>query len=357
MKWLSDRAVDRLREVADTPDLSGTRYRLVERLGRGGMGTVYLAEDTALGRRLALKVLHEPDAPANLAARLLREAQILARLEHPGIVPVHDVGTLADGRVFYTMKYVEGARLDRHLESVAALTDRLRIFARICEAVAFAHAQGFLHRDLKPENVMVGPFGEVLVMDWGVAKVLRAASRATEAASPGASPAPAADEVSPAKVAPADSAAFLPAETEHGAVLGTPGYMAPEQARGEAQSLDQRADVFALGAILQFLLTGRAPDGLTSADNSAAGMPTRHVPGALRAICAKAMASEPAGRYPSAQELAADVARYLDGLPVAAYPENVFRRTARLVSRHRVAVLLVTAYLLMRVLLLFFMGR
>jgi eukaryotic-like serine/threonine-protein kinase len=338
MKWLSDRALERLREAAGSPDLSGTRYRLVERLGRGGMGTVYLVEDTALGRRLALKVLHEPDAPADLAARLLREARILARLEHPGIVPVHDVGTLTEGRVFYTMKYVQGARLDQHLEMVHALPDRLRIFARICEAVAFAHAQGFLHRDLKPENVMVGPFGEVLVMDWGVAKVLRAQP----------------EENPPERAA---GATLQSADTEQGAVLGTPGYMAPEQARGETQNLDQRADVYSLGAILRFCLAGRGSEAIASAGDGHPATPTGRVPRALEAICAKAMASDSAGRYSSAPELAADVARYLDGLPVAAYPENMFRRAARLVSRHRVAILLVTAYLVTRVLLLILMGR
>ena len=347
MKWLSDRAVERLREAAHAPDLSGTRYRPVERLGRGGMGTVYLAEDSALGRRLALKVLHDPDASGELAARLLREARILARLEHPGIVPVHDVGTLADGRAFYTMKYVQGARLDRHIQAVTALPDRLRIFQKICEAAAFAHAHGVLHRDLKPENVMVGPFGEVLVMDWGVAKILQA-HRGT----PSWTPAPNLTQAPAAAVAAeTDEASIalpeLPAETEHGAVLGTPGYMAPEQARGETQNLDQTADVFALGAILRFLLTGRAPDegGMAS------------IPKALGAICAKAMAQEPAGRYVTAQDLALDVARYLDGAPVEAYPENLFRKAGRLISRHRVAILLVTAYLVMRVLLLYFMGR
>src|SRR5216683_3592012 len=173
MKFLSDKAVDRLRQTANTPDVSGTRYQLLERVARGGMGTVYAALDEALERRVALKVLDVPVADDDFARRLNREARVLARLEHPGIVPVHDVGTLSDGRVFYTMKFVEGHRLDKHIESVASTPDRLRIFLRICDAVAFAHARGVLHRDLKPANIMVGPFGEVLVMDWGLAKLLR----------------------------------------------------------------------------------------------------------------------------------------------------------------------------------------
>src|SRR3984885_3912381 len=170
MSWLSDDAVARLRDAASEPDLAGTPYRFVGALGRGGMGAVFLVEDPRLGRRVAMKVLDLPDRAGDLEARLLREARVLAQIEHPGIVPVHEVGALADGRVFYTMKCVEGKRLDQHIESVDSTPDRLRIFVRICDAVAFAHDRGVLHRDLKPANVMVGPFGEVLVMDWGLAK-------------------------------------------------------------------------------------------------------------------------------------------------------------------------------------------
>src|SRR5437899_9138834 len=173
MKFLSNNALERLREGAEAPDLASTRYRLLERIARGGMGVVYAAQDENLQRRVALKVLDVPGTDGDLANRLVREARVLARLDHPGIVPVHDVGTLADGRVFYTMKFVEGHRLDKHIESVASTPDRLRIFLRICDAVAFANARGVLHRDLKPANIMVGPFGEVLVMDWGLAKILR----------------------------------------------------------------------------------------------------------------------------------------------------------------------------------------
>src|SRR6185503_12470601 len=172
MRWLSDAAVDHLREVADRPDLAQTPYELQEPIARGGMGTVYRARDRRLDRDVAIKVMNAPaPAPAELE-RMRNEARILARLEHPGILPVHDLGALPDGRLFYVMKLVRGQRLD---EAIAEqpLHARLRTFGRICEAVAFAHAQGVVHRDLKPENVMVGPFGEVLVLDWGVAKILR----------------------------------------------------------------------------------------------------------------------------------------------------------------------------------------
>src|SRR5580704_648943 len=172
MKWLSDSALDRLRAAADAPDLSGTRYLLQDKLGQGGMGGVYRVEDTILTRQVALKVIGFADSGGELAARLLREAKVIAQLEHPGIVPVHDVGTLPDGRVFYTMKLVQGHRLDQRAAELGGVPDRLRIFRRICEAVSFAHARGVLHRDRKPQNVMIGPFGEVLVMDWGLSKLL-----------------------------------------------------------------------------------------------------------------------------------------------------------------------------------------
>lgn len=223
MRLLSNKAVERLRESAGIPDLAGTRYRLLERVARGGMGVVYAAEDEKLQRRVALKVLDAPNTDGDLANRLIREALVLARLEHPGIVPVHDVGTLADGRVFYTMKFVQGQRLDQYIETVSSVTERLRLFLRICDAVAFAHAHGVLHRDLKPANIMVGSFGEVLVMDWGLAKLLRE------------------DVGQPSAVAGAEATIFEKPEeasdttsaggsivTGQGTVMGTPGYMSPE---------------------------------------------------------------------------------------------------------------------------------
>jgi serine/threonine protein kinase len=338
MNWLSDDAIARLQLASALPDLGGTRYRLVKRVGNGGMGTVYLAEDSILRRRVALKILDLPDEQGQLSARLLREAHVLARLEHPGIVPVHDAGTLADGRVFYAMKFVQGERLDAHVKRLDALSDRLRVFQRICEAVAFAHARGILHRDLKPENVMVGSFGEVLVMDWGVAKILRDA--------------PAPNDRQPTKdmgLQPNMAALADPLKTAHGTILGTPGYMAPEQARGEVESLDERADIYSLGALLKFL-TGsgepvRTPEGSGSA------------PKAVAAIASTAMAREPSSRYTSVSDLAQDVSRYLDGLSVSAYPENIVERAARLAYRYRVAIGLVLAYLVVRTLLLLWFRR
>ncbi|HKO04720.1 MAG TPA: serine/threonine-protein kinase [Candidatus Acidoferrales bacterium] len=339
MTWLSDAAVERLREAADSPDLTATRYRLVSRIGRGGMGAVFLAEDQTLGRRVALKVLDVPDDAGNLAARLLREARILAALEHPGIVPVHDAGTLPDGRVFYAMKYVEGSRLDEHARALEATPDRLRIFQKICDAVAFAHSRGVLHRDLKPENIMVGPFGEVLVMDWGVAKILREAPGG--AAAPDPLLAGASNEATAANE-PARRGGPASPDTRDGAVIGTPGYMSPEQARGETASLNEWSDVYALGMILRFLLEGGAA---ASGDRIAAP---------LAAVCSKATHADPAGRYGSVAALAADVARYLDGQPLEAYPDTLFRRARRIFERHQLVIWLVLTYLVTRVLLIFF---
>ena len=337
MNWLSDEVIARLRPAGAEPELAGTRYRLIERIGSGGMGSVYLAEDATLGRRVAIKILDVPDSTGDLAVRLQREAHILARLEHPGIVPVHDAGMLADGRVFYAMKFVEGERLDRFAEHEGTLPARLRIFQRICDTVAFAHTRGVLHRDLKPENIMTGPFGEVLVMDWGVAKILRA------------------NWISPtaetAREQSRDSSGVLtavssrtPLKTAHGAVLGTPGYMAPEQARGDVEHLDERADIYSLGAILQFLI-------------EASERGTQTAPRALTAIVRKAMDADPVARYASAAELGQDIAHYLDGLPVLAYPENALQKVARWAARYRLAIVLVLTYLVVRALLIFWFRR
>jgi len=342
MKPLSDKAIERLRAGADEPDLAGTRYRLLERVARGGMGVVYAAKDEKLERRIALKVLDVPGTDGDLANRIIREARVLARLEHPGIVPVHDVGTLADGRVFYTMKFVEGQRLDKFIETVESVQDRLRLFLRICEAVAFAHARGVLHRDLKPANIMVGPFGEVLVMDWGLAKILRGESQpADHAADPEATILEKPNQ--PGLESGSTKSSVI---TGHGTVMGTPGYMSPEQARGEVEVLDARSDIFSLGALLRFILMQRTSVGFAP-----------RLDRSLEAICAKATEERRESRYSAVQELGRDVSRYLDGLAVGAHRESFFDKLARFYRRYRFFILLILAYLVMRVILLLVLKR
>lgn len=284
MDYLPDRVVQHLRDVCAAPDLSGTRYRLKGELGRGGMGVVYLVEDAVLGREVALKVLDD-DA----------EARTLARLEHPGVVPVHDAGVLADGRAYYTMKRVAGVRLSEYAAGPSTLVDRLQVFLRLCDTMAFAHRQGSLHCDLKPDNVMVGEFGETLVLDWGLA---RAATAASEPA-------------------------------------GTPGYMAPEQ---QAGSFDERSDVYGLGGLLLCVLPEAAPR-------------------ALRSIAAKALAAAPESRYAGVLDLRADVARWMAGEPVIAHPENLLEKAGRWLARHNTLVLLVLTYLMVRAAIFFWLGR
>lgn len=329
MKRLSDVVVARLQAEMQVPDLSGTRYNVVRYLARGGMGTVWLAEDTVLQRRVALKVLDLVVSADDLAARLLQEARILASLEHPGIIPVHDAGTLPDGRAFYCMKYVEGQTLDQHIAN-KGLTDRLRLLERIAEPVDFAHARGFIHRDLKPENVMIGAFGEVLVMDWGLAKARTA------------------DLTPPENATIAQPMQTGLRVTGQGGILGTLGYMSPEQTRGDMK-VDHRTDIFSLGAILWFMLTASA-----SGEQVA---PAGSVPRSLRAICEKAMAPDPDARYQSAGEITTDIARYRNGEPVSAYPESLLERGNRVLARHRTAVILVAVYLLMRLLFILLAHR
>jgi serine/threonine protein kinase len=339
MTWLSDSAVARLREATDWPDFTGTRYELRDTIGRGGMGVVYRAADRELDREVAIKVVASY-LGSDGVPRLRREARILARLEHPGIVPVHDVGTLPDGRMYYVMKLVRGVPLEQAVAGNPPLSERLRLFSRVCEAVGFAHAHGIVHRDLKPGNVMVGAFGEVLVLDWGVARVLPGDSAETDATCMAS--AEARRDTMPGGVGvPASDAATPPTNTGHGDVLGTPGFMAPEQEQGASNLVDQRADVFALGSMLDWLLNTRGS----------------RVPAPLAAIVTRARERDPASRYGSSEELAAEVSRFLAGLAVRAHPETLPQRVRRLAVRHRTPILLIVAYLLMRILLLIVFRR
>ncbi len=224
-------------------------YDLGDEVGRGGMGVVYRARDREMDREVAVKLLQDrfADHPA-AAERFVEEARITGQLQHPGIPPIYRVGHLADGQPFLAMKLIKGCTLDELLKANAAV-NTLAVFEAVAQAVGYAHAHGVIHRDLKPANVMVGSFGEVQVMDWGLAKVLRAGS---------VSDGPGGDAIAtPGTMirTPRSSGS----DTQAGSVLGTPAFMPPEQAAGEIDKVDQRSDVFGLGAILCVLLTGKPP--------------------------------------------------------------------------------------------------
>ena len=312
MNPLSDVAVGRLRAVIDLPD-AGDRYVTLELLGRGGMGAVFRAHDTTLERDVALKVLTLEGEP-EIAERLGREARVLARLEHPGIVAIHDAGSLRDGRPFYVMRFVQGERLDEYA-SKSSRGELLRVFLRVCDAVSYAHARGVIHRDLTPANIMVGEFGDVLVLDWGVAKLK--GESFSSVLSPGS-----------------------PTTTADGTVVGTPGFMAPEQASGEAAAADARSDVYGLGAILGSML-----DAL----DAPASRP-------LAAIVQRATANDPGGRYQSVDALARDISHWLDGEPVESYREHVLERVARIYRRNQALILLLLTYAIIRITILLWRG-
>jgi serine/threonine protein kinase/Tfp pilus assembly protein PilF len=271
----------RAKQGISTWQFPGNRYRIVGEIGRGGMGLVVRAYDESFGRLLAIKLLlPRHGAIASDERRLLEEARITGQLQHPGIPPVHEVGRLVDGRPFFSMKLIEGRNLAEIVaERATPHTDLprfVKIFEQVAQTLAYAHAQGVIHRDLKPSNVMVGSFGEVQVMDWGLAKRLRGgetpAIRPPQAVAgietvvlPEERESDAAAEVlGPSPKEPVTTLVATPKPdsdplTEAGQVMGTPAFMCPEQARGEIQSLDERADVFGLGAILCVLLTGAPP--------------------------------------------------------------------------------------------------
>jgi serine/threonine-protein kinase len=333
---------------------SRDRYTLTRLHAQGGIGRVWLAHDEALGRDVALKELRpeKTDRPA-LWARFLEEARITGQLEHPNIVPVHELAGAGEGddrKPFYTMRFVKGrtlsdasrgyhARLADGQADPLELRELLQAFIGVCQALAYAHSRGVIHRDLKGQNVVLGDFGEVIVLDWGLAKVV---GRAEETLTP------------PLEVDHPEGRG----ETMQGQALGTPAYMSPEQAEGRWDLVDRRTDVYGLGAILYEILCGRPPfDGTNTPEvlRLVLQEPPRRprsvcddVPPALEAVCLKALAKKPGDRYPTAEVLAAEIKRWMADEPVSAYPEPFTKRAGRWARRHRplvagAAALLVTA--------------
>lgn len=397
--------------------LPGGRYRPVQFHARGGLGEVFLARDEELLRDVALKRLHPQRAwSAELRARLQTEAEITGRLEHPGVVPVYGLGRLADGQPVYAMRFIRGETLaaaivrfhaqygkapDSGPRSLA-LQQLLRRFLSVCQTIAYAHSQHVVHRDLKPSNIMLGDYGETLVVDWGLAKrlppggVAKAAAPALGAPTGAPLPAgdavrsqeaPAADTTTSAGAAPAPETQQSPAAaeawewptsalgaavpqpsaaqggadprhpacTEPGSIHGTLQYMSPEQAAGATGRIGPHSDIYSLGATLYTLLVGHSAfegsDPVRLLERVRRGEFPRprsvnpRVPPALEAICLRGMARDPRNRYASAQQLADDVERYLADEPVHAWREPLPQRAWRFVRRHRVAVATAAAVL------------
>jgi serine/threonine protein kinase len=286
--------------------VSTERYKVLSRLGKGGMGEVMLVRDANVGREVALKRIRKADPSERVIDRFLREASIQGRLEHPAIVPLYDLGRDASGQPFFTMKKLTGTTLSKLLDANTpdvTLQRLLRAFAEVCLAVEFAHVRGIVHRDLKPDNIVLGDYGEVYVLDWGVAKVIGEADEFADVAS-GSSE----DN---------EALATLP-----GMQVGTPGYMAPEQVRGDVD-LDARADVYALGCMLFELLTRTmlhpsGKPGLASAlsgvvEKASERAPDRLIPPELDELCAQATHVDRNRRIMTARELGDRVQSYLDG--------------------------------------------
>jgi WD40 repeat protein/tRNA A-37 threonylcarbamoyl transferase component Bud32 len=305
------------------------RYEVRREFARGGQAIVYLAYDRHIGRDVALKQLLPQHVRADRPpTRFLREARVTGQLEHPSIVPVYELGQRADGTHYYTQKLVRGRTLYDALCACRTLADRLKLLAHfvdVCQAIAYAHGRGVVHRDIKPENVMVGEFGETVVLDWGLAKVRSAREMGAEE--------------------PTDPARSAPGQTAVGTVLGTPLYMSPEQAQGRQDEVDERSDVWSLGALLYEILTGRPPH---LADNSAEVLrrvlhePVPPVlslcavaPPELVAVADRALQREKGRRYGSARELAAEIEAWMSGARVRAYEYSSWELVRRFVAKNR----------------------
>jgi len=344
-------------DTGDAVDFAAGPYRAFRLHAKGGLGEIYLARDRSLNRDVALKRMQVQFlSQEDVRKRFEMEAEITGRLEHPGVIPIYAFGIDDKGHPFYAMRFVDGETLeDASLRLHEHRTDRspgvdslqfqklLQAFLAACQAVAYAHSRGVVHRDIKPANLMLGGYGETLVVDWGLAKPVSESSETTSAV---------VDET----ILFLESADSLN-QTIPGSAKGSPTYMSPEQARGDTAMMGARSDVYSLGATLYHLLVGRGPvRGQTLSEilqNVRLGCfprPTelnRHCPKALEAVCLKAMSLEPEDRYPSATELAEDVSRWLADEPVSAWTEPVATRIRRWMKRQRALVATIAAVAVM----------
>jgi serine/threonine protein kinase/Tfp pilus assembly protein PilF len=357
------------REISSVPQLRGQkRYLLEKELARGGLGKVWLSQDRHIARQVAIKEL----LPAALRSpamvdRFFEEAQVTGQLEHPGIVPIYELGLKPDGSPFYAMKLLTGRTLSEAIKEYHALppddparplkfAELLKVFVDVCNAMAYAHSRQVIHRDLKPVNVMLGEYGEAIVVDWGLAKSIGQRDIAPTAEAP--------EELKSTTMLSSVVRTTWRGEeskTMVGSILGTPAYMPPEQAMGQLDKLDVRSDVYSLGAILYEILVGRPPyrgkSGFELVNMVISGRfdPPRtvnpNVPPELNAICLKAMTYVKEERYPSAKFLAEDVKRWQADEPVSVYPERWQKRVRRWVKRHRTICVSTAASLLAVVIL------
>ncbi|OAI41499.1 hypothetical protein AYO40_00250 [Planctomycetaceae bacterium SCGC AG-212-D15] len=353
------RAGKSVRELLAQRGKSGERYLIEGEIARGGMGAVLRAVDCDIRREVAVKYLLKQTDARN-KARFVEEAQITGQLEHPNIPPVHELGVDSKKQVFFAMKMVRGRSLAQVLDELRKnpkqaekewpLSRLLTVFVSICNALAYAHARGVIHRDLKPANVMVGDFGEVYVMDWGLAKVLDGQQRSV---TPVAGPAPSAIPLSGSASGSSHGKVVTAREgdadlTQEGAVLGTPAYMPPEQAMGRIDAIDARSDIYSLGAILYEILVLQTPvekDGgylaiLMRVSEGQIVLPEqrnskRAIPKELSAIAMKALAKEPQARYQTAEALRKDIERFQEGRSVSAKEDTKWEMLWKFAKRNK----------------------
>ena len=380
--WDKDLGLAQLRD-----QLEEKKYKVITTINRGGMGVILQARDLRIRRTVAMKVMKTSNQfSRENVLRFIDEAQLTGQLEHPNIVPVYELGIDDQGEIFYTMKFVKGTTLDDVLRGIRngrqktiekyPLGTLLTIFQKVCDAVAFAHSKSIVHRDLKPENIMIGSFGEVLVMDWGLAKNLTSVRKETV-------PEPGPIPDAPATKLPDNLRGF---ETMHGLIVGTPPYISPEQARGELDHIDERSDIYVLGGILYAILTLRPPvegesvhevvdkivtsairppssfnptkksSQKVAAENAAeaaaanfvfAHCPGKRIPDGLSAVVMKALALDPADRYQKVEDLQIDIEAYQGGFATKAERASMLKHALLFASRHKKEVALFVVFFLL----------